>query len=204
MDSFSVASLTSLCAAISQHAVSSTAEIQGLVQSLNSVDEYTQAIATLATAFQETEARASKLDQSLAQASVISERLQRILIDALSSCNSVSARLHKQVMRVHAENIARLNIKYIHGQHGILTAFTALFQFLAEVLLMYESCLTRASASTSLLTMYAATREMAKMLASTASKHKSLSNTHLPRHSTLPSQTASYWKEATQIAACQP
>ncbi|KAK2612784.1 hypothetical protein QQS21_001236 [Conoideocrella luteorostrata] len=138
MDGFSVASLTSLCSTIAQQVVSSTSELQSLLQTIPSPSDSVQQIATFAAILHATNVQVTHLEQALGNATAISLGLQGVLTASLNSCNAVSARLHKQILRLHADNATDADPTYIQSHSQLLAIYQSLFQCLADILVINE------------------------------------------------------------------
>ncbi|KJK75834.1 hypothetical protein H634G_09198 [Metarhizium anisopliae BRIP 53293] len=138
MDSFSPASLYPLCSAITQHAVSSTAEAQSLLQSAPQSNQITSQIAALSASFHAASVQVTHLEHALRNAAAISARMQSVLTENLTSCNSLAARLHKQMMRLHRENLKDVDARFVAAHLAALTTYQGLFRHLSQTLSIHK------------------------------------------------------------------
>ncbi|KID72692.1 uncharacterized protein G6M90_00g092530 [Metarhizium brunneum] len=138
MDSFSPASLYPLCSAITQHAVSSTAEAQSLLQSAPQSNQITSQIAALSASFNAASVSVTHLEHALHNAAAISARMQSVLTENVTSCNSLAARLHKQMMRLHRENLKDVDARFVAAHLAALTTYQGLFQHLSQTLSIHQ------------------------------------------------------------------
>ncbi|EFY86458.1 hypothetical protein J3458_009526 [Metarhizium acridum] len=134
MDSFSPASLYSLCSAMIQHAASSTAEAQSILQSAPQSNQVASQIAALSASFHAASVQVTHLEHALQHAAAISVPMQSLLTENLTSCNSLAARLHKQMMRLHRENLKHVDARFVAAHLAALTAYQGLFQHLSQTL----------------------------------------------------------------------
>lgn len=135
MDSFSPAALNSLATSITNHAVSSISELQSLLPSMPPQDiEAKRQIASLLSTVSESMGQVKQLQQALRNATVISVRLQGILTETMSSCDSALARCNKQSMRLNGENMKNIDPAYVEAQITMLTTYQSLFQNLLQTL----------------------------------------------------------------------
>ncbi|CAG9948935.1 unnamed protein product [Clonostachys rosea f. rosea IK726] len=78
----------------------------------------------------------SRLEGLLRNAAVTSERLRTHIADSLEECNGKTAALNKSLMRLQPDNLAQLNVPYFAAHSNLLTAYTRLFIYFGELLVM--------------------------------------------------------------------
>ena len=135
MDSFSVASLGSLCSAISHTAIAGVIEIAELVANIPP-GQHADQLASLSRALQEFSESVSRFEVTVNGASTISPRLQGQLGASLGACQGQLAPLGKQVMRLQPTTVGSLNAMYVMVNEDLLLAYTQLLAFFEEVLAM--------------------------------------------------------------------
>ena len=129
INNFSVTAVTTQCSTIAQQAISSAAELHGLT----SQPEF-PALAALHGSLASLPHVVSQLQGGLQHATVVSPYLQGALAESINSGETLIGRLHKQVMRLSAENTARVNRPFVDGYVDFVTSFVSLFAYLAATL----------------------------------------------------------------------
>lgn len=135
MDGFSVASLSSLCSAISHTAIAGVIEIAELVAKIPP-SHHADQLASLSRALQEFSESVSRFEVTVNGAPAISPRLQGQLGASLGVCQGKLAPLGKQVMRLQPTTVGSLNAMYVMVNEDLLLAYTQLLAFFEEVLAM--------------------------------------------------------------------
>lgn len=135
MDGFSVASLSSLCSAISHSAIACAVELAELLPTIPP-GQHAQHLASLSGGLQEFGAGVSQFEAAITGASAISPHLQDQLGRSLDACQTRLAPLGKQVMRLQPDNVRGLNVVFVMVHQDLLVAYTQLLGFLNEVLSM--------------------------------------------------------------------
>lgn len=130
-DGFSVTSLTSLCSSIANRAASSAGELDTLGAARPGP------ILALAEHIRQIGRGASQLEQALDAAPAISQQLQHLLGRALATGDAATGRLHKQVMRLRAENLAAVDADYAEAYGRFLETYSRLFAYFGDALSMY-------------------------------------------------------------------
>lgn len=135
MPAFSIASVTSTCAAISHRALSTAVEIDELCKESPSGDDVpSERLAFLATKLRQFRQHADILQESLGDASVISPGLQETVLRSLAQCDRASAILEKQVKRLHPLTLGRLHSETLSLFEGLLVTSSRVFIFVAQLL----------------------------------------------------------------------
>ncbi|KAK4085131.1 uncharacterized protein Triagg1_121 [Trichoderma aggressivum f. europaeum] len=133
MDGRSISSLTTLCSGISQRAISGGYEIQSLVGGLDSSRQnVSQLLSSLGSALQELGQWASKLETSLV-ASTVAMLVQDGFKDLLTTCDGTMTVLHKQLMRLQADNAERINIDFLVAYYQTIKANISLLESMVDV-----------------------------------------------------------------------
>ncbi|KFA67044.1 hypothetical protein S40285_07255 [Stachybotrys chlorohalonatus IBT 40285] len=138
MDGFSSASLTSLCTSISHRAIACVGEVKSLVATVSSDEAHAVQLARLVSSLEEFISNVVDLETSLNSSTVISQRTQSELNRALVTCDGATAVLNKQLMRLHAENVADLDWTAFAIYNDLLLAHGELFAYFIEILLKPE------------------------------------------------------------------
>lgn len=134
MDSFSPAALYSLADTITHHAVSIISELQSLLDSTPQENGARRQVAALLSAVSASTGQVKHLQQALRNAPVISVRLQGILTETMSSCDSALARGNKESMQLSGENSTNIDPGYVEAQIAMLATYQSLFQYLLQTL----------------------------------------------------------------------
>ncbi len=129
MDGFSVTGLTSLCTSITSRAASGAAELQ----TFNS-DSRFNALQSLADSLAQLGYVTPLLEHALCNATSISQNLQTLLNNILTTVDAAITKLHKQLMRISQENIHLLDHDYVSKHHTLLEAYADVAEVLIEVL----------------------------------------------------------------------
>lgn len=135
MDSFSVASLTSKCTAISYLTISITSELSHLQTSLRDSTQ-SELITTFASIIRHLGVTVGRLEASLNGGAIIFQTLQSQLGKSLSSCQGTMGGLNKQIMRIQVDNLPRMQSVYLVAHHDWVAAYGQLFSFYWEILAM--------------------------------------------------------------------
>lgn len=136
MDSFTAASMSSLCSSISHSAIASASELADLLQKVSD-GQHADQLASLSEALHAFSANVYQLEASISSASAISQQLQLQLGDSLQACQAKMGPLGKQVMRLQPENVIHLNGQFVMARADLLVAYTQLFVIFEEALAMY-------------------------------------------------------------------
>lgn len=129
MDSFSVTALTSLCASISNSAVSAAAELDTLPP-----QAHFEGHRSIVDALKQVTTEVPALENALQTAAVIAPQLQVLLQRTLTLGDAAVVRLHKQIMRVDEKNAYRVDGEYV-ARHGVLlAAYAEMAGFMAHIL----------------------------------------------------------------------
>lgn len=137
MDSFTAASLSSLCSSISHSAIASASELADLLQNIPD-GQHADQLASLSEALHAFSANVYQLESSISSATAISQRLQVQIGESLNGCQTRIGPLAKQVMRLQPENVIHLNGQFVMVYADLLVAYTQLFVIYEEALVMYE------------------------------------------------------------------
>lgn len=139
MDSFTAASLSSLCSSISHSAIASASELADLLRDIPD-GQHAEQLASLSEALHAFSASVYQFESSISSAEAISQRLQVQLGESLETCQAKIAPLRKQVMRLQPDNVVHLNRQFLMAHADLLVAYTQLFVFCEEALAMYVCC----------------------------------------------------------------
>lgn len=138
MDGFSVASLTASTTSISQRALSGASEIRRLA---TAGEEHQQPplgdLVTLADLLEKASRDVEQLGTALGAASAVAARLHAKLKETLTASETSIAGLGKQLMRLDADNLARVYVSYIQRQQRVVLAYSDLFQYYAQIVALY-------------------------------------------------------------------
>lgn len=135
MQDSTVASAVSGCSTISHRAVSTATEIDQLRSQSPLGDAGIDKLAFLATKLQQFRQHVDTLQQCLRDATVISDKLQVVVNGVVKQCDSASAVLQKQVMRVQPQNLSQLN-------EGVVETFQALLDSNSRVFILASQLLS--------------------------------------------------------------
>lgn len=129
MDGRSTNALTTLCSAISQRAISIIHEVQVSIEPLGSgLDRASEdKLSELKNALEELKDRASQLDASL-RTSTVSMAAHDAFLQHLTTCDGTLAILYKQVLRLQAETLDRINIEFVVAYNQTIQANSQLLE----------------------------------------------------------------------------
>ncbi|KAH8736375.1 ankyrin repeat-containing domain protein [Ilyonectria robusta] len=134
MDGFSVVSLTSSAATISNRALSSAEELKELIQNLDSQHFTIPHLSPLGDALHQLHQQVAQLQTALNGASAISVRLQTHLSQSLEACDGIAAVLNKQVMRLQADNLLLFDETFCAVHSHTLVSYCQLFDVFVKLL----------------------------------------------------------------------
>lgn len=135
MDSFSVASITSACGNISTRALSCSLELADLLEGQSRAPSPgLDKLAPLSQTLTDLRLQADRLHQHLEKATIISQNVQRLLMTWVRSCEDATGVLDKQVKRLDAQSVARIDAQAIVAYRGVLLADAKLFGLFAQLL----------------------------------------------------------------------
>ncbi|KAL6904188.1 ankyrin repeat-containing domain protein [Trichoderma evansii] len=134
MDGRSTNALTTLCSAISQRAISIVHEVQVFIEPLGSgLDRVSEnKLSELKNALEELKDQASQLDASLRTATV-SMAAHDAFLQHLTTCDGTLAILYKQVLRLQAETLDRVNIEFLVAYNQTIQANSQLLEGFVRV-----------------------------------------------------------------------
>ncbi|KAH8905753.1 hypothetical protein BR93DRAFT_698908 [Coniochaeta sp. PMI_546] len=136
MNGFSVASLTSTCSSISHRALSTAVEIDELRKARPSSDDFpvVKELVFLGTKLLQFRQQIDILQECLTTASIISPKLQEVVVRSLRQCDAASAVLEKQVKRLHPQTLDRANPDTLFAFDDLLVAYSRVFIFTTQIL----------------------------------------------------------------------
>lgn len=137
MDSFSVASLTSLTSTISHRTLSCAEELSEAIGTAEPQHDAAPLISEFAKAHRELHERALLLEESLNSATVFSETLRTQLSKWLNACDHTTAVLSKQVLRIQADTLDRLEPFFVNVYVKTLVGYARFFHFFVTLLSKY-------------------------------------------------------------------
>lgn len=136
MDSFTAASLSSLCSSLSHSAIASASELADLLSKVPD-GQHAEQLASLSEALHAFSGNVYQFESSISSASAISQQLQVQLGNSLQACQAKIGPLGKQIMRLQPDNVIHLNGQFVMVYADLLVAFTQLFVIFEEALSMY-------------------------------------------------------------------
>jgi hypothetical protein len=136
MNGFSVASLSSTCSSISHRALSTAVEIEELRKASPSGDDapVVKELVFLGTKLLQFRQHTDILQECLGTASIISPKLQEIVVRSLRQCDVASAVLEKQVKRLHPQIVDRVDPDIISVFEDLLVTYSRVFIFATQLL----------------------------------------------------------------------